>query len=103
VLADVAVVLASDAGLADEWPTDAPVFAGSAAELADLMVAGRDAGLDGYRLRPAVTEVDLAAIADDLVPALRRRGVLGEPAASTTLRARFGLPRPASRYAGSAR
>jgi alkanesulfonate monooxygenase SsuD/methylene tetrahydromethanopterin reductase-like flavin-dependent oxidoreductase (luciferase family) len=101
VLADVAVVLASDAGLAAEWPTDAPVFAGSADDLADLMVMGRDAGLDGYRLRPAVTEVELAAIADDLVPALRRRGVLGETAATTSLRARLGLSRPASRYAGS--
>jgi alkanesulfonate monooxygenase SsuD/methylene tetrahydromethanopterin reductase-like flavin-dependent oxidoreductase (luciferase family) len=113
VVADVAVVLAGDARAAAErrerldeahgaeWRTDAPVFAGTADDLADLLVAGRDRGLDGYRLRPAVTGVDLNAIADSLVPALRRRGVLGDEAGTPpTLRARLGLPRPANRYAG---
>jgi alkanesulfonate monooxygenase SsuD/methylene tetrahydromethanopterin reductase-like flavin-dependent oxidoreductase (luciferase family) len=116
VVADVAVVLASGASEAAarrdrldeaagaEWATDAPVFAGTADELADVMLAGADAGLDGYRLRPAATGPDLAAVADDLVPALRRRGVLGDASSgdeAPTLRARLGLPRPASRYAGS--
>jgi alkanesulfonate monooxygenase SsuD/methylene tetrahydromethanopterin reductase-like flavin-dependent oxidoreductase (luciferase family) len=115
VVADVAVVLAPTASEAaarrdrldeangTEWRTDAPVFAGTADDLADRLVAGRDRGLDGYRLRPAVSGVDLPAIADALVPALRRRGATGggEPA-GPTLRARLGLPRPANRYAGSA-
>jgi alkanesulfonate monooxygenase SsuD/methylene tetrahydromethanopterin reductase-like flavin-dependent oxidoreductase (luciferase family) len=118
IVADVAVVLAGDARAAAErrerldeahggdWRTDAPVFAGTADDLADLLVAGRDQCVVGYRLRPAVSDVDLPAIADDLVPALRRRGVLGgaggDQAAGPTLRARLGLPRPANRYAGSA-
>jgi alkanesulfonate monooxygenase SsuD/methylene tetrahydromethanopterin reductase-like flavin-dependent oxidoreductase (luciferase family) len=115
VVADLAVVLAGSAPAAAarrdrldalhgvEWRTDAPVYAGTAAGLADLLVAGRAWGLDGWRLRPAVTDVDLAAIADDLVPALRRRGALRDGSdGAATLRARLGLPRPASRYAGSA-
>jgi alkanesulfonate monooxygenase SsuD/methylene tetrahydromethanopterin reductase-like flavin-dependent oxidoreductase (luciferase family) len=115
VVADVAVVLAPTASEAAarrdrldeahgaEWRTDAPVFAGTAEDLADLLAAGRDRGLAGYRLRPAVSDVDLPAIADALVPAVRRRGLTGgNDAAVRTLRARLGLPRPANRYAGSA-
>jgi alkanesulfonate monooxygenase SsuD/methylene tetrahydromethanopterin reductase-like flavin-dependent oxidoreductase (luciferase family) len=110
VVADVVVFLAGTASaaaarrdrlderLGREWRTDAAVFTGTAAELAELLLAGRDAGLGGWRLRPGELSRDLAAVVDDLVPALRR-----ERAGSGTLRARLGLPRPASRYAGSRR
>ena len=109
VVADLVVFLAGTASaaaarrdqlderLGREWRTDADVFSGTAAELADRLVAGPEAGLDGWRLRPGEMVPDLAAIVDDAVPALRR-----EPAEPGTLRSRLGLPRPASRYARSA-
>jgi alkanesulfonate monooxygenase SsuD/methylene tetrahydromethanopterin reductase-like flavin-dependent oxidoreductase (luciferase family) len=110
VVADLVVFVAGTAGaaaarrdrlderLGREWRTDADVFTGRAAELAERMVAGREAGLDGWRLRPGEMVPDLAAVVDGVVPALRR-----EPAEPGTLRARLGLPRPANRYARSAR
>ncbi len=75
------------------------MFAGTARELADLILAGRRAGLDGYRLRPVVLEPDLGAIVDELVPELQRRDAFRREAPPATLRERLGLPRPASRYA----
>lgn len=73
--------------------SDTRVFAGSVEQLADEIGALGAAGYDGVRLRPGVATDDLPRIADELVPALRRRGLLqaagAEPA---TLRARLGLP-----------
>jgi alkanesulfonate monooxygenase SsuD/methylene tetrahydromethanopterin reductase-like flavin-dependent oxidoreductase (luciferase family) len=37
-----------------EFASDAAIFAGSAQELADLLIAWRDQGIDGFRLRPGV-------------------------------------------------
>jgi alkanesulfonate monooxygenase SsuD/methylene tetrahydromethanopterin reductase-like flavin-dependent oxidoreductase (luciferase family) len=113
VLADLVVFLAGSPAAAAArrdrldaldgapWQPDAAVFAGTAAELADQLVAGRDAGLDGWRLRPGVLPHDLTAIVDGLVPELRRRGAVRAADEHGTLRARLGLPRPANRYAGS--
>lgn len=88
------------------YASDAQIFAGTAAELADLLLDWREAGLTGFRLRPAVLPDDLIAITDDLVPELQRRGAFraaypgdGWPA---TLRGLLGLPRPANRYAAAA-
>jgi alkanesulfonate monooxygenase SsuD/methylene tetrahydromethanopterin reductase-like flavin-dependent oxidoreductase (luciferase family) len=113
VVADLAVALAGSTEAAAarlrrlddldgaEWRPDAPVFAGTARDLADLIVAGQRAGLAGYRLRPVVLEPDLDAIVDDLVPELQRRGAFRREAPPATLRERLGLPRPASRYAAA--
>jgi alkanesulfonate monooxygenase SsuD/methylene tetrahydromethanopterin reductase-like flavin-dependent oxidoreductase (luciferase family) len=86
--------------------SDAHIFAGTAAELADLLLDWREAGLSGFRLRPAALPHDLIQITDALVPELQRRGVFrsgypdgGWPA---TLRGLLGLDRPANRYAGVA-
>ncbi|MGW0889865.1 LLM class flavin-dependent oxidoreductase [Saccharopolyspora sp. NPDC002578] len=81
--------------------SDAAVVAGSATELADLVQEWRAASpeLDGFRLRPAVLPTDLDAIADGLVPELQRRGAFRSAYDTDSLRERFGLPRPASRYA----
>ena len=54
--------------------SDAAVFAGSAAELADLLLGWQALGFHGARLRPAVLPDDLDRIVDDLVPELQRRG-----------------------------
>ncbi|MGA5273614.1 NtaA/DmoA family FMN-dependent monooxygenase [Streptomyces cellulosae] len=69
------------------------------AELADLLLDWRAAGLDGFRLRPAALPHDLTAITRGLVPELQRRGVFRTAYDSTTLRGHLGLPRPVSRYA----
>ncbi|QRV26362.1 LLM class flavin-dependent oxidoreductase [Streptomyces californicus] len=82
-----------------ELVSDAEVFTGTPAELADLLVDRHSTGLDGFRLRPAGLPHDLTAITRGLVPELQRRGVFRTEYASTTLRGHLGLARPASRYA----
>jgi alkanesulfonate monooxygenase SsuD/methylene tetrahydromethanopterin reductase-like flavin-dependent oxidoreductase (luciferase family) len=88
------------------YASDAHIFAGTAAELAGLLVDWRDAGLTGFRLRPATLPHDLAQVTDALVPELQRQGAFrtaypdaAYPAGPGTLRGVLGLPRPASRYA----
>ena len=90
-----------------EYSSDASVFAGTAAQLADLLLDWGEAGLTGFRLRPAALPHDLNQITDTLVPELQRRGAFrtaypdsassngGWPA---TLRGLLGLSRPANRY-----
>ncbi|MCI4673700.1 LLM class flavin-dependent oxidoreductase [Candidatus Mycolicibacterium alkanivorans] len=95
VIADLVV----DFGGASDVRSDALVWGGTPAELADLLLAWHDLGLDGFRLRPAVNTTDLPAIVDDLVPVLQRAGRFrtayrdGE-----TLRERLGLPVAVNRY-----
>ena len=84
------------------YASDAHMFAGTPAELADLLLDWREAGLTGFRLRPAALPHDLAQVTEGLVPELQRRGAFraaypeaGWPA---TLRGLLGLDRPANRY-----
>jgi alkanesulfonate monooxygenase SsuD/methylene tetrahydromethanopterin reductase-like flavin-dependent oxidoreductase (luciferase family) len=84
------------------YTSDAHIFAGTPAELADLLLDWREAGLTGFRLRPAALPHDLAQVTMRLVPELQRRGAFraaypeaGWPA---TLRGLLGLHRPANRY-----
>jgi alkanesulfonate monooxygenase SsuD/methylene tetrahydromethanopterin reductase-like flavin-dependent oxidoreductase (luciferase family) len=81
--------------------SDAAIFTGTPEELAAELLAWRAHGLDGFRLRPGVTTLDLPAIVDGLVPALQQRGAFRTAYEPGTLRERFGLGRPANRYAGS--
>ncbi|MFD0690991.1 LLM class flavin-dependent oxidoreductase [Actinomadura fibrosa] len=81
--------------------SDAEIFAGTPGELADLLLDWRDAGLDGFRLRPGVLPSDLAAISRELVPVLQGRGAFRTAYESGTLRGHLGLPRPANRYAAA--
>jgi alkanesulfonate monooxygenase SsuD/methylene tetrahydromethanopterin reductase-like flavin-dependent oxidoreductase (luciferase family) len=90
-----------------EYSSDAHVFAGTPAELADLLLDWREAGLTGFRLRPAALPHDLAQVTGALVPELQRRGAFragyadgGWPA---TLRGLLGLSRPENRYRLDAR
>ncbi|MEY9939516.1 LLM class flavin-dependent oxidoreductase [Streptacidiphilus sp. MAP5-3] len=80
-------------------PGAVEVFAGTPADLADLLLAWQHAGLSGFRLHPGVLAHDLPAIVDGLVPELQRRGVYRHAYEDGSLRARFGLVRPANRYA----
>jgi alkanesulfonate monooxygenase SsuD/methylene tetrahydromethanopterin reductase-like flavin-dependent oxidoreductase (luciferase family) len=111
LLGDVVVFLDDTAGAAAarkarldeldgaELRSDALVFTGTPAQLADLVQQWHAAGLSGVRLRPGAVAHDLPRITDGLVPELQRRGAFRTGYAETTLRARFGLPRPANRYA----
>ncbi|MDH2413578.1 LLM class flavin-dependent oxidoreductase [Nocardioides sp. CER19] len=111
VFGDLVVVLAESepaahdrlAGLDEAagatYRSDARIFTGSAAELADLLADWRAAGLTGVRLRPAVLPDDLQAITRRLVPELQRRGLFHDHYEASTLRGLLGLPRPANRYA----
>ena len=111
VFADLVVLLeASDAAAVERlvrlderagrpYRSDAEVFAGTPAQLADLLQDWQAAGLSGFRLRPATLPRDLTQITEGLVPELQRRGVFRRGYEASTLRGLLGLSRPASRYA----
>ncbi|MFE2626863.1 LLM class flavin-dependent oxidoreductase [Streptomyces sp. NPDC059374] len=88
-----------DALAGEPYTSDALVFTGSPAQLADLLQEFRAGGLTGFRLRPAVAGHDLPAITRGLVPELQRRGVFRRAYEAGTLRGLLGLARPANRYA----
>ncbi len=111
VFGDLLVVLDDDASAAADrlarlddvagtpLRSDARVFTGTPAQLADLLLEWQRAGLTGFRLRPAVLPDDLEQITRGLVPELQRRGAFRSAYEASTLRGLLGLPRPASRYA----
>jgi len=82
-----------------EYKSDATVFTGTPAQLADLLQDWQASGLSGFRLRPGAIGHDLEAITFGLVPELQRRGVFREAYEAGTLRGLLGLSRPASHYA----
>ncbi len=82
-----------------EYQSDAEVFVGTPAQLADLLEEWHAAGLSGFRLRPATLPHDLVEITESLVPDLRRRGVFRTGYDTDTLRGSLGLGHPANRYA----
>ncbi|HEY3610693.1 MAG TPA: LLM class flavin-dependent oxidoreductase [Pseudonocardiaceae bacterium] len=82
----------------EPYSSDALIFAGTAAELVDLLLDWQNAGLSGFRLRPAGLPHDLTAIVEHVVPELQRRGRFRRAYEADTLRGLLGLPRPANRY-----
>ncbi|MDQ7908276.1 LLM class flavin-dependent oxidoreductase [Phytohabitans sp. ZYX-F-186] len=80
------------------YASDAAVFTGTPAQLADVLLDWHAAGIAGFRLRPGAIPHDLTAITRGLVPELRRRGAFRREYEATTLRGLLGLPRPANRY-----
>jgi alkanesulfonate monooxygenase SsuD/methylene tetrahydromethanopterin reductase-like flavin-dependent oxidoreductase (luciferase family) len=82
-----------------EYRSDATIFTGTPAELADLVLEWQQAGLSGFRLRPATLPHDLEQITRGLIPELQARGAFRTHYTSSTLRERLNLPRPANRYA----
>ncbi|MFG2673348.1 LLM class flavin-dependent oxidoreductase [Streptomyces sp. NPDC048445] len=86
----------------EPYTSDAPVFTGTPAGLADLLQDLAAAGLTGFRLRPAVAGHDLPAITRGLVPELQRRNAFRREYEADTLRGLLGLTRPANRYAATA-
>ncbi|MGC0207974.1 LLM class flavin-dependent oxidoreductase [Streptomyces levis] len=90
-----------DALAGEPFTSDAPVFTGTPAQLADLLLELRASGLTGFRLRPGVSAHDLPAITRGLVPEVQRRGAFRRAYEAGTLRGLLGLPRPANRYAAA--
>ncbi|CUU56344.1 Flavin-dependent oxidoreductase, luciferase family (includes alkanesulfonate monooxygenase SsuD and methylene tetrahydromethanopterin reductase) [Parafrankia irregularis] len=90
-----------DAAAGEEYGSDALVFTGTSADLADLLEDWQRAGLSGYRLRPGTVPHDLEAITRALVPELQRRGLFRTAYEAGTLRGLLGLARPADRYAAA--
>ncbi|APX01871.1 LLM class flavin-dependent oxidoreductase [Arthrobacter sp. QXT-31] len=82
------------------WQSSRARFVGSAAELTGLLASVLETA-DGVRLHPAVLDVDLEELAQLVLPALRRRGLLATPQPGSTFRDLLGLQRPASRYAAA--
>ncbi|MER5464623.1 LLM class flavin-dependent oxidoreductase [Streptomyces sp. NPDC002668] len=83
------------------YTSDARIFTGTSAQLADLLQELQSSGLSGFRLRPAVAGHDLSAITQGLVPELQRRGAFRRAYEADTLRGLLGLSRPANRYASA--
>ncbi|MES5817890.1 LLM class flavin-dependent oxidoreductase [Streptomyces sp. RG80] len=90
-----------DAAAGEPYESDARIFTGSPAQLADLLQELQSAGLTGFRLRPAVLGHDLPAITGGLVPELQRRDAFRRAYEADTLRGLLGLARPANRYAAA--
>lgn len=88
-----------DALAGDTYTGDARIFTGTPTQLADLLLELQQAGLSGFRLRPAVLGHDLRAITRGLVPELQRRRAFRSSYEADTLRGLLGLARPANRYA----
>jgi alkanesulfonate monooxygenase SsuD/methylene tetrahydromethanopterin reductase-like flavin-dependent oxidoreductase (luciferase family) len=84
-----------------EYRSDALIYAGPAAGLADLLADWQAAGLSGFRLRPGALPHDLTYICEHLVPELQRRGLFRAGYEAGTLRGLLGLGRPANRYAAT--
>ncbi len=82
-----------------EYRSDADIFVGTPAQLADVLQEWHAAGLSGFRLRPAALPHDLVQITEGLVPELRRRGLFRTAYRADTLRGLLGLAHPANRYA----
>jgi alkanesulfonate monooxygenase SsuD/methylene tetrahydromethanopterin reductase-like flavin-dependent oxidoreductase (luciferase family) len=81
------------------YTSDATIFTGTAAGLADLLQAWQGTGLSGFRLRPGAIPQDLHAITSGLVAELQQRAAFRKSYESGTLRGLLGLGRPANRYA----
>ncbi|GII82540.1 FMNH2-utilizing oxygenase [Sphaerisporangium siamense] len=84
-----------------EHVPDVTVFTGTPEGLAGLLLDWREAGLDGFRLRPGVLPSDLAAVTRGVVPALQAAGAFRGAYEAATLRELLGLPHPANRYAAA--
>jgi alkanesulfonate monooxygenase SsuD/methylene tetrahydromethanopterin reductase-like flavin-dependent oxidoreductase (luciferase family) len=82
------------------WQSSRARFVGTGAELSELLASVLETA-DGVRLHPAVLDVDLEELAQLVLPALRRRGVLAPQQPGSTFRDLLGLKRPASRYAAA--
>jgi alkanesulfonate monooxygenase SsuD/methylene tetrahydromethanopterin reductase-like flavin-dependent oxidoreductase (luciferase family) len=80
------------------WQSRRARFGGTAAGRTELLAVLLETA-DGVRLHPAVLDVELEELAQLVLPALRRRGLLAPVRPGASFRELLGLRRPASRYA----
>ncbi|MFG2166304.1 LLM class flavin-dependent oxidoreductase [Micromonospora chersina] len=77
------------------------VVAGTPEQIADQIELWFTQGAaDGFNVMPPLLPHGLEAFVDHVVPLLRRRGLFRHEYTGRTLREHYGLPRPASTYAG---
>ncbi|MCI4065106.1 LLM class flavin-dependent oxidoreductase [Micromonospora sp. R77] len=77
------------------------VVAGTPEQIADQIELWFTQGAaDGFNVMPPLLPHGLEAFVDHVVPLLRRRGLFRHEYTGRTLREHYGLPRPASAYAG---
>jgi len=75
------------------------VTAGTPEQIADLMEDWfADGAADGFNVMPPLLPAMLDVFAEEVIPLLRRRGVVRTEYEGTTLREHYGLPRPASTF-----
>ena len=110
VFADLVVFLDTDVRAAEArkehldelfgktYRSDALVFVGTPADLADLLPEWRAQGIEGFRLRPGAIPHDLEGVTRRLVTLLQERGLFRQRYEDTDLRGRMGLSRPQNRY-----
>ena len=84
-----------------EYRSDAQIYVGTAAGLADLLQDWQAGSLAGFRLRPGALPHDLTQITEKLVPELQRRGLFRTAYEADTLRGLLGLGHPANRNAAA--
>jgi alkanesulfonate monooxygenase SsuD/methylene tetrahydromethanopterin reductase-like flavin-dependent oxidoreductase (luciferase family) len=85
----------------EPFESDAAIFTGTPAELADLLADWQSLGIEGFRLRPATLPGDLEVITRELVPLLRERSLF-QPRPGP-LRERLGLRAAVNRYSNGGR
>jgi alkanesulfonate monooxygenase SsuD/methylene tetrahydromethanopterin reductase-like flavin-dependent oxidoreductase (luciferase family) len=83
----------------NDFRSDTWVWAGTPAELVDMLLGWHRSGIDGVRLRPAVNGTDLPVIVDKVVPLLQHANEFRTSYRdSETLRERLELPIAPNRY-----
>jgi alkanesulfonate monooxygenase SsuD/methylene tetrahydromethanopterin reductase-like flavin-dependent oxidoreductase (luciferase family) len=92
---ELAVVVAVDVDFDED---DAPAAAALAEQLADWW---RGEALDGVLVRPARLDPVLALLDEVVMPVLAGQGLHAPVPSGSSLRTRFGLDRPPSRYAAA--
>lgn len=78
-------------------------WVGTPEQLADeLELWFREGGADGFNIMPPAIPGDLRMFAEEVIPILRRRGLVPKRPRGVTLREHYGLERPANRLVQAA-
>jgi N-acetyl-S-(2-succino)cysteine monooxygenase len=82
------------------WGRGHRSFVGTPEQLADsIELWFKEGAADGFNIMPPALPGDLVTFVEHVIPELRRRGLFRHEYEGTTLRERYGVERPPSRYA----